>query len=204
VQLNLAGRHNVLNALATIAVATDAGVSDPAIRRALQHFDGIGRRFQQYGEFATEVGPVTLVDDYGHHPTEVKATLAAVRAAWPDKRLVLIFQPHRYTRTRDLYEDFAAVLSEVDVLIMLEVYSAGEAPIAGADARSLCRSIRLRGQLEPIYVASPEQLPATLAGIMQGGDLVLTQGAGDIGKVARFLGQTQLKLQALQEQDYVG
>jgi len=180
---NSAGRHNVLNALAAIAIASEVGVSDAAIQTALANFSGVGRRFQMYGEFNTGQGNITLVDDYGHHPREIKATLQAIRAAWPNRRLVMAYQPHRYTRTRDLFEDFAQVLSEVDVLLLLDIYSAGEAPIAGADGRSLCRNIRQRGLVDPIFVERPADLPAALQNALKDGDVVLTQGAGDIGGV---------------------
>ncbi len=181
VTLNLPGKHNVLNALAAIAIAREMGVEDAAIQRALAEFQGIGRRFQRYGELATPAGRVLLVDDYGHHPREIAATLQAMRAGWPQRRLVVAFQPHRYTRTRDLFEDFAQVLSEVDVLVLLDVYPAGEAPIAGADGRSLARAIRLRGQVEPVFVSAVAELPATLAGVLHEGDVLLTLGAGSIG-----------------------
>lgn len=193
ITLNMAGEHNVLNALAAIAVACDEGVDDASLMCALEKFQGIGRRLQQYGDFSLPQGNVTLVDDYGHHPSEVAATLKAVRSAWPDKRLVLVYQPHRYTRTRDLYEDFAKVLSDTDVLVLMEVYSAGEEPIAGADSRSLCRSIRQRGQLEPIYAASPDEVPTLLANLIQDNDLILTQGAGNVGKLAKELAQGELE-----------
>jgi len=201
IELNLAGRHNALNATAAFAIATDEGIDESAILAALRKFEGIGRRFQQYGEFDTGRGKVLLVDDYGHHPSEVAATLAAARSAWPERRLVMAYQPHRYTRTRDLYEDFAKVLSGVDVLLLLEVYSAGEAPIPGADSRSLCRSIRARGQLDPIYVAGPAELAAALADVLQDGDVVLTQGAGNIGALAKQLAAAELKISALKPKD---
>ena len=197
IELNLAGRHNALNATAAFAVATDEGISKDAILAALRKFEGIGRRFQQYGEFDTGRGKVLLVDDYGHHPSEVAVTLAAARSAWPQRRMVMAYQPHRYSRTRDLYEDFTKVLSGVDVLLLLEVYSAGEAVIPGADSRSLCRSIRARGQLDPIYVAGPADLPAALADVLQDGDVVLTQGAGNIGALAKQLAALELKISAL-------
>ncbi|WP_337841355.1 UDP-N-acetylmuramate--L-alanine ligase [Rheinheimera sp.] len=197
IELNLAGRHNALNATAAFAVATDEGIRKEAILAALRKFEGIGRRFQQYGEFDTGRGKVLLVDDYGHHPSEVAVTLAAARSAWPDRRLVMAYQPHRYSRTRDLYEDFTKVLSGVDVLLLLEVYSAGETAIPGADSRSLCRSIRARGQLDPVYVAGPADLPAALADVLQDGDVVLTQGAGNIGALAKQLAALELKISAL-------
>ncbi|WP_337880187.1 UDP-N-acetylmuramate--L-alanine ligase [Rheinheimera sp.] len=197
IELNLAGRHNALNATAAFAVATDEGIRKEAILAALRKFEGIGRRFQQYGEFDTGRGKVLLVDDYGHHPSEVAVTLAAARSAWPERRLVMAYQPHRYSRTRDLYEDFTKVLSGVDVLLLLEVYSAGETAIPGADSRSLCRSIRARGQIDPVYVAGPADLPAALADVLQDGDVVLTQGAGNIGALAKQLAALELKISAL-------
>tara|TARA_R110001583_G_scaffold194860_1_gene367361 strand:+ start:17967 stop:19448 length:1482 start_codon:yes stop_codon:yes gene_type:complete len=185
--VNLPGQHNVLNALAGVAVAKDEGINDEAIYQALAEFAGIGRRFEQLGQLSTEAGNMVLVDDYGHHPSEVKATILAMRTGWPDKRLVMIFQPHRYSRMRDLYEDFVEVLSEVDCLFLLDVYSAGEAPIVSADSKSLTRSIRNRGQIEPIYVSDVDMLPALLAAQLQDNDMVITQGAGNIGVVARDL-----------------
>ncbi|GAA4900536.1 UDP-N-acetylmuramate--L-alanine ligase [Ferrimonas pelagia] len=196
--LNLPGRHNVQNALAAIAVAMEEGVDDAVLLKALLAFEGIGRRFQQYGEFDTGLGQVRLVDDYGHHPTEVLATVRAARASWPDRRLVMVYQPHRYSRTRDLYEDFCAVLAEVDLLLLMEVYSAGEDPIPGADSRALCRSIRQRG-LDPVYVPGPEALPAILAAQLQDGDVVLTQGAGNIGAVSRQLADLGLSVEKMKE-----
>ncbi|PTB33188.1 UDP-N-acetylmuramate--L-alanine ligase [Photobacterium phosphoreum] len=198
ITLNIPGKHNALNATAAIAVATEEGVSDDAIMRALIEFEGTGRRFDHLGEFATGNGNVMLVDDYGHHPSEVDVTIQAARAGWPDKRLVMIFQPHRYSRTRDLYDDFANVLEQVDVLVMLDVYAAGETPIAGADSRSLCRTIRSRAKIDPIFVPQAENLPAILANIIKNDDLVLTQGAGDVGKIARQLAELQLNIAAMQ------
>ena len=192
ITLNMAGRHNVLNALAAIAVAQELGVSDAAIQRALAGFQGIGRRFQLYGEVETAAGKVLMIDDYGHHPREIAATVQAIRAGWPARRLVLAFQPHRYTRTRDLFEDFAIVLSQVDALALLEVYAAGEAPIAGADGRALSRAIRGRGQVEPIFVDDIAHLPAVLRSVLRDGDVLLTLGAGDIGAAAARLA-TELK-----------
>jgi UDP-N-acetylmuramate--alanine ligase len=194
IQLNIAGQHNVLNALAAIAVATDEGIADQAIKEALAAFAGIGRRFELLGEFDTGRGQAILVDDYGHHPTEVDATIAVARSNWPDKRLVMAYQPHRFTRTRDLYEDFVKVLAKVDVLLLLEVYSAGEEPIDGADSKALCRSIRLRGKLEPIYVADKQELQALLAGTLRDGDVVMTQGAGNIGQIAKQLQEVKLNI----------
>lgn len=194
VKLNIPGRHNALNATAAVAVATEEGVEDDAIIRALAEFQGTGRRFDHLGEFDSGNGNVMLVDDYGHHPSEVAVTIQAARAGWKDKRLVMVFQPHRYSRTRDLYEDFANVLEQVDVLVMLDVYSAGEAPIAGADGRALCRTIRQRGKIDPIFVPHGEALPSALASVLQDGDLVLTQGAGDVGRIARNLAEMKLNI----------
>ena len=185
--LNLPGRHNVLNALAAIAVALELGVDEAAIRSALAHFSGIGRRFQDYGERRTPAGRVRLVDDYAHPPTEMAATLAAVRAGWPQRRLVLVFQPHRFTRTHDLFEDFVAVLSDADVVLLTEVYAAGERPIEGADGRALSRAVRARGRVDPVFEADLEALPETLEAVLEDGDLVVTLGAGSIGQVARVL-----------------
>ncbi len=185
--LNLPGQHNVLNALAAVAVASELGVTDAAIRRALESFEGIDRRFQLYGELETPRGRVLLIDDYGHHPREVAATIQAIRAGWPGRRIVLAFQPHRYTRTRDLFEDFTHVLSQVDVLVLLEVYPAGEMPIPGADGRTLSRAIRARGQVDPVFVTSVSELPDVLSGVLDDDDVLLTLGAGDIGGVASEL-----------------
>ena len=190
VSLNLPGRHNVLNALAAIAVATELEIDDAAIQRALAGFQGIDRRLQVLGEVTTPRGRVTLVDDYGHHPTEIAATLEAARQAWPGRRILLAFEPHRYTRTRDLLDDFAQVLSGADALVVAEVYPAGETPIAGADAKALCRAIRSRGAVEPVLLRSLDELPQVLADIAQEGDVVLTMGAGSIGAVAHDLPAT--------------
>lgn len=187
VDLRMPGRHNVLNALAAIAVASDEGVADAAICRGLAGFAGVGRRFQVYGDYPVAKGSVTLVDDYGHHPTEVEAVIRAARDAWPGRRIVMLYQPHRYSRTRDLYEDFVRVLSEVDTLLLMDVYSAGEAAVPGADGRSLCRSIRQRGQVDPVFVEKAGDLEGLLKNILQEGDLLITQGAGDIGGVAAKL-----------------
>ncbi len=197
--LNLPGKHNVLNAMAAIAVAMDSDISDEYIVSALSEFQGIGRRFEQLGTFDTEQGEIMLVDDYGHHPSEVAATIKAARQGWPDKRLVMIYQPHRYTRTRDLYEDFVEVLSQVDELILLEVYSAGETPIVGADSRALCRSIRAQSTLEPIYVSTIEQLPQRLVQVMKDNDLVMTQGAGNVGVLATQLSDMKLNTDKMKE-----
>jgi UDP-N-acetylmuramate--alanine ligase len=193
VTVNLPGQHNVLNSLAAIAVASDEGLEDEYIVKALGEFSGIGRRFEFLGDYATSKGQAILVDDYGHHPTEVAATISVARNNWPDRRLVMAYQPHRFTRTRDLYEDFVKVLSQVDVLLLLEVYSAGEEAIDGADSRSLCRSIRQRGQLEPIYVSDISELPKLLAESLNDQDIVMTQGAGNIGQIAQFLQTSQLE-----------
>lgn len=198
VTLNAPGRHNALNAAAAVSVATEEGIADEDILRALEGFQGTGRRFDFLGEYSLEnvngkEGKAMLVDDYGHHPTEVDATIKAARAGWPDRRLVMVFQPHRFTRTRDLYDDFANVLCQVDVLLMLDVYSAGETPIPGADSRSLCRTIRGRGKLDPVLVSDAATLPATLAQFLENDDLILTQGAGNIGKVARTLAEQKLQ-----------
>ncbi len=187
VVLNLPGRHNVLNALAAIAVASELGVSDATIQQGLAHFQGIGRRFQVAGEVACPAGSVLLIDDYAHHPREIAPTLAAVRAGWPGRRLVVAFQPHRYSRTRDLFDDFTQVLSEADVLVLGEVYAAGEAPITGADGRALCRGIRARGMIDPVFVECIGDLPQVLQDILQDGDVLLTLGAGDIGTIAARL-----------------
>ncbi len=184
VTLNMPGEHNALNALAAIAVASELGVSDAAMQKALLEFQGIGRRFQLYGELDTPMGSVLLVDDYGHHPREVAATLTAARKAWPERRVVLAFQPHRYSRTRDLFEDFAQVLSEADVLVLLEVYAAGEQPQGGDDGRALARAIRLRGKVDPVFVEDIEELPQILRGLLRDGDVLLTLGAGSIGAAA--------------------
>jgi UDP-N-acetylmuramate--alanine ligase len=187
VTLNLPGRHNVLNALAAIAVAHELGVAREAIVRSLAHFTGVGRRFQLNGTIKWGESDVILVDDYGHHPREIAATVTAARASWPERRLVLAFQPHRYTRTHDLLDDFAAVLADVDTLVLTEVYSAGEKPIPGADGRSLARAIRARGKADPVFVADPLTLPEVLKGVLKGNDVLLTMGAGNIGAVAATL-----------------
>jgi UDP-N-acetylmuramate--alanine ligase len=177
----------VLNALSAIAVATELEIDDAAIQRALANFQGIDRRLQVLGDVRTARGRVTLVDDYGHHPTEIAATLEAARQAWQGRRIVLAFEPHRYTRTRDLLDDFAQVLSTADALVVAEVYPAGEAPIPGADGKALCRAIRSRGAVEPVLLKSLDQLPQVLAGIVRDGDVVLTMGAGSIGAAAHDL-----------------
>jgi len=185
VTLNLPGRHNVQNALAAIAVATELNVDDAAIQRALAAFRGVGRRFQRYGEVAAQGGGrFTLIDDYGHHPAEMAATLAAARGAFPGRRLVLAFQPHRYTRTRDLFEDFVKVLGEADVVLLTEVYAAGEPPLVAADGRSLARALRVAGKVEPVFVEAVADLPRTIVELARDGDVVITMGAGSIGGVA--------------------
>lgn len=189
ISLNMPGKHNVLNALAAIAVAHEIGIDDESIKRALNKFEGIGRRFQINGEYRIADIKILHIDDYGHHPTEVAATIEAIRNGWPDKRLVVAFQPHRYSRTRDLFEDFTRVLSDVDVLVLLEVYPAGEAPITGADGRHLARAIRNRGQVDPVFIESVDELPQTLKGILEDGDILLTLGAGNIGQAASNLKQ---------------
>ncbi len=192
ITLNLPGMHNVLNALAAIAVATEVGVPDEAIVKALADFKGVGRRFQRYGEVAiANGGSFSLVDDYGHHPVEMAATIEAARGAFPDRRLVLAFQPHRFTRTRDCFEDFVKVLSSVDALVLADVYAAGEAPIVAADGRSLARAVRVAGRVEPVFVEDVEQMPETILDVVQDGDVVLTMGAGTIGAVPGKLAATE-------------
>jgi UDP-N-acetylmuramate--alanine ligase len=184
VTLNLPGAHNVQNALAAIAVGRELGVADAAILKALAEFRGVGRRFQRYGEVALEGGGrFTLIDDYGHHPAEMAATLAAARGAFPSRRVVLAFQPHRYTRTRDLFEDFVKVLSTADALLLAEVYPAGETPIVAADGRSLARAVRVAGKVEPVFVEDVAQLPAAIRRVARDGDVVVTMGAGSIANV---------------------
>ena len=193
ISLNIPGRHNALNAAAAIAVASDEGISDQAIIDGLSKFGGVGRRFEVIGEYPVTGGDAMLVDDYGHHPTEVKATIQAIRDGWPEKRLVMVFQPHRYTRTRDLYEDFVQVLAEVDVLLVLDVYSAGEEPIPGAGSKNLCGSIRQRGGIDPIYVESIEEVPYLLGELVRGDDFVMTQGAGSVSKLVAILADSELQ-----------
>jgi len=201
ITLNLPGLHNVLNALAAIAVGLEVGVADAAIISALAEFQGVGRRFQRYGEIKLpsvvaeishrrageiEVSPAasfTLIDDYGHHPVEMAATIAAVRGAFPRRRLLLAFQPHRYTRTRDLFEDFVKILSTVDALLLAEVYAAGEAPIVAADGRALMHALRVSGQAEAVFVEHIAELPQAILQMVRPGDVVLTMGAGSIGGV---------------------
>ena len=195
VTLNLPGDHNVQNALAAIAVATELSIDDTAICEALAHFTGVGRRFQRLGDVnipSKEGGSFTLIDDYGHHPVEMAATLAASRGAFPGRRVVLAFQPHRYTRTRDLFEDFSKVLSSADAVVLGEVYAAGEAPIVAADGRSLARAVRVAGRVEPVFVDDIEHMPDAILGVVRDGDVVITMGAGSIGTVpGRLLEKTR-------------
>jgi UDP-N-acetylmuramate--alanine ligase len=192
--LNLAGEHNVLNALAAIAVATDSGIPDQAILEALKNFSGVGRRLQIYGEYQTAQGKILLIDDYGHHPREITATVKAIRSAFPEKRLVMAYQPHRYTRTRDLMQDFAKALSDVDSLLLFDVYSAGEAPILDADSIALSKHIEQQGKLTPALISPKEVFSEKLRSILQDGDILLMQGAGDIGSLAARLASTQLQV----------
>jgi UDP-N-acetylmuramate--alanine ligase len=184
VTLNLPGRHNVLNALAAASIGWQLGVQPEAIAHALASFEGVGRRFHRRGELALDQGHVLLVDDYGHHPSELAAVFAAVRGGWPGRRMVVGFQPHRYSRTRDLMDDFANVLAEADVLVLTDVYPAGEAPIAGADGRALARAVRARGKVDPVLVEHPRDLKDTLPALLRDGDLLLLLGAGDIAAAA--------------------
>ncbi|MHA7840841.1 MAG: UDP-N-acetylmuramate--L-alanine ligase [Gammaproteobacteria bacterium] len=204
VTLNMAGKHNVQNALAAIAVATDLGISDAAIVEGLAQFAGIGRRMQLYGDVTLSPagGNALLIDDYGHHPREVAATIEAVRHAYPDRRLVVTYQPHRYSRTKALFDDFATVLSDVDALLLLEVHPAGEAPIAGADGYSLCRAIRSHGKVDPIFVEKLGDLPNVLSATLQDGDILLTQGAGSVGMVAPHFVSANMSLAQLQGKDF--
>jgi UDP-N-acetylmuramate--alanine ligase len=179
--------HNVMNSLAAVAVASELGIDDAAIQRGLERFQGVDRRLQVLGTVPAGAGTAVVVDDYGHHPTEIRATLDAVRQAYAGRRIVLAFQPHRYTRTRDLLDDFAGVLSTADVLLVTEVYSAGETPIAGADGRAICRAVRSRGHIEPVFVPRVEELAAPLADLLRDGDVVLAMGAGNISAVAHDL-----------------
>ena len=187
VELNLPGTHNVQNALAAIAVGREVGVADAAIVRALAEFHGVDRRFQRHGEVRVDGGAYTLIDDYGHHPVEMAATIAAARGSFPGRRLVLAFQPHRYTRTRDLFEDFVKVLSTVDALVLTDVYPAGEAPIVAADGRALARAVRVAGKVEPVFVETVADLPAAIRSLVRAGDVVVTMGAGSIGQVPAAL-----------------
>jgi UDP-N-acetylmuramate--alanine ligase len=179
--------HNVRNALAAVAVATELGIEDQAVQRALESFQGVDRRLQHIADVNTAVGRVTIIDDYGHHPTEISATLEAVRQGYAGRRVLLAFQPHRYTRTQDLIDDFGKALSGADVLCVTEVYAAGEAPIAGADGRAICRAVRSRGQIEPLFVARVEELAEVLRGLIRDGDVIVAMGAGNISAVAHQL-----------------
>ncbi|MDH3466517.1 MAG: Mur ligase family protein, partial [Gammaproteobacteria bacterium] len=192
VELAIPGNHNVLNALAAIAIGQELGIDDAAIVAGLAGFEGIGRRFELRGAVGVTGGEALLVDDYAHHPRELAATLQAAAGSWPERRRVAVFQPHRYTRTRDLLDDFAQVLERQDPLIITEVYPAGENPISGADGRALCRAIRARGKVDPIFVENLTDLPEILAAIVQPDDIILTLGAGDIGQVSRRLAHSQL------------
>jgi UDP-N-acetylmuramate--alanine ligase len=200
IRLAMPGRHNALNALAAIAVASDAGVNDEAIQRGLAGFAGVGRRFQVHGQFPAPGGggEVMLVDDYGHHPREVEMVIRAVRGGWAARRLVMVYQPHRYSRTRDLYEDFVRVLAGVDTLLLLDVYSAGEALLPGADGRSLAGSIRQRGEVDPIFVQHKSELPGLLARVLKPGDILITQGAGDVGGIAQQLADAELNFEEVE------
>ncbi len=193
VKLNLPGNHNVLNALAAIAVASELKVSDEAITGALENFEGIGRRFQMFGDFNIQNGTITLVDDYGHHPREIAATLQAVRQGWPTRRLVMVYQPHRYTRTRDLLKEFTEILSETDELVLLDVYAAGEDFIEGADGKTLANLITQVGKITPHFVEKHDALPSALAKVLRPGDILLMQGAGNIGVIASQFAATELK-----------
>ena len=192
IEMNIPGAHNILNAAAAITVAIDEGVSDKAIKKALLEFQGVSRRFEIYGEYPIGNGTVMLVDDYGHHPREVSAVIKAIREGWPKRRLVMVFQPHHFTRTRDLFEDFVQVLSSCDALLLLEVYAAGENEILGADSRTLCRSIRQRGLVDPIYVCGIDDVQEVLGDILQAGDILVTQGAGSVGKLVKILADARL------------
>lgn len=192
IEINMPGKHNVLNAAAAVAVGFDEGIDAKAIQQGLANFKGVGRRFQIYGEYPVKDGKATLVDDYGHHPTEIRATIDAARQSFPESRLVMIYQPHRYSRTKDLYDDFVDELNNVDVLILLDVYSAGEPVIVGADSRSLSHSIRQRGKLDPVHVKNIDQVQPVLASLVQAGDVVLTQGAGNVGALAENLAEIGL------------
>jgi UDP-N-acetylmuramate--alanine ligase len=191
--LNLPGKHNVSNAIAAYGVARQLGIKYESIFKAFVGFQGIGRRFQMYGEFETSVGRVLLIDDYGHHPREIEVTLDAIRLVWPNRRLVMAYQPHRYTRTYDLMNEFVSVLSKPDVLLLLDVYSAGEAPIEGADGLSLCSAIKQQGILVPIFVPKCEELPCIVHDVIKDGDILLMQGAGDIGSLAAQMAANKLE-----------
>jgi UDP-N-acetylmuramate--alanine ligase len=184
--------HNVLNALSVIAIADELGIADSTVQKGLAEFNGVGRRFQRYGDIALPAGGhFTLVDDYGHHPVEMAATLAAARGAYPGRRLVLAFQPHRYTRTRDCFEDFVKVISSADAVLLAEVYAAGEAPIVAADGRALARALRVAGKVEPVFIEDIQQMKQDILSLAQDGDVVITMGAGSIGSVpGQLMGQS--------------
>lgn len=184
IELNLGGRHNVLNALASIAIATELNIENHFITKALAEFSGVGRRLQIFGEISIQQKQILVIDDYGHHPREIATTLEAIKTAWPNRRLIMAYQPHRYSRTRDLFEDFTHVLSAVDQLLLLEIYSAGELPIQGINSQALCQAIRKRGLIEPIFIENATFLPTALENVIQTGDILLLQGAGDIGHIA--------------------
>jgi UDP-N-acetylmuramate--alanine ligase len=192
VKLNIPGVHNALNATAAIAVASDEGISDQSIVRGLESFSGVGRRFEIIGEFPVAQGTAMLVDDYGHHPTEIRATIDAVRAGWPSKRLVMAFQPHRYSRTRDMFDEFVDVLSQVDQLILTDVYSAGEEVIDGATSEDLSLAIEQRGAVKPVYVGELQRVTGAITDLVQADDLVLTQGAGSVTKLVAMLTESEL------------
>jgi UDP-N-acetylmuramate--alanine ligase len=203
ITLNLPGLHNIQNALAAIAVANEIGVPDAAIVKALMEFKGVERRFQQFGEIKLSAQKhFALIDDYGHHPAEMEATMKAARGTFPGRRLVVVFQPHRYTRTRDVFEDFVRVLSQADVLLLTEVYPAGEDPIVAADSKSLARAIRVQGKVEPIYIETVDDLPDAILSIVQDGDVVLAMGAGSVAKVAPQIAQMKSKLSVVNGNDH--
>ncbi len=203
ITLNLPGLHNIQNALAAIAVANEIGVPDAAIVKALMEFKGVERRFQQFGEIKLSAQEhFALIDDYGHHPAEMEATMKAARGTFPGRRLVVVFQPHRYTRTRDVFEDFVRVLLQADVLLLTEVYPAGEDPIVAADSKSLARAIRVQGKVEPIYIETVDDLPDAILSIVQDGDVVLAMGAGSVAKVAPQIAQMKSKLSVVNGNDH--
>lgn len=185
VSLNLPGLHNVRNALGAIAIAWELGVDVQSVTGSLSSFEGIGRRFAEVGQFQLVNGEVMVVEDYGHHPSELKATMSAAREGWPDKRLVAVFQPHRYSRTGDLFDEFSQVLAEADAVVLTDIYAAGEEPVDGVDSGALCQSIRARGRVNPVLISDVHHLPAELPAMLEDGDLVLLLGAGNIGYVAQ-------------------
>ena len=187
ISLAVPGRHNVLNALAAVSVATDEGLGDAAIAQGLAQFGGVDRRFQLFPQTRVGDASVTLVDDYGHHPTEVAAVIETARQVWPDRRLFMVYQPHRYSRTRDLFDDFVRVLSGVDALLLVDVYAAGEEPIPGADGKSLCQGVRQRGAVNPVFAADPEEALVLLGELVSDGDILLVQGAGSVNQISQSL-----------------